>query len=505
MELDIMQQAKEYLQRARKEIRHTGWGAFFSHFISSKWNNEGLSIEEDLLSREDTTLYFELRQMMQLIQETAGPALFSIDGFATYFASLSSLSTSDDTFKIPAETEEDEVVMMTIHASKGLEFDVVFAIGLVCRGGGIDDLVTIRRDKDQHLMRWDDNDPSCVMASLELDAEKMRHLYVALTRAKDRVYVPIAIETDQKNVPLSSASSIELFCQSFGKERFDVLQAYSELSSMTESKVVEHLNRLKFLASVTYTLLADEGALAPCNLSGNEKSNLIFTPQRLPYFPTRKILSFSSLHGDHEIGPIASISDDLPGDILPLGADTGTCIHDIMETILKEGLHHPLDEEGIYKCIEKKLQDSPLIAYLYTIKNLILESLCAPLITGSCSFSLCDVRKEHLFLEMEFSYAMEGGRMKGFIDAVCFFNGAYYILDWKTNYLGMDRQSYSKETVEAAMGQSGYFMQASIYQEALMRYLTLFDKRPFTQIFGGAIYLFMRMARWESGNDYFLC
>jgi ATP-dependent exoDNAse (exonuclease V) beta subunit len=102
------------------------------------------------------------------------------------------------------------------------------------------------------------------------------------------------------------------------------------------------------------------------------------------------------------------------------------------------------------------------------------------------------LREEHLFLEMEFSYAMEDGRMKGFIDAVCFFNGAYYILDWKTNYLGMDRQSYSKETVEAAMGQSGYFMQASIYQEALMRYLTLFDKRPFTQIFGGAIYLFMR-------------
>ena len=68
------------------------------------------------------------------------------------------------------ESEEKPTVqgnvplIMTIHMSKGLEFDVVFAPGVIATRS-----------------RGDEED----------DAEALRQLYVALTRAKSRLYLPI--------------------------------------------------------------------------------------------------------------------------------------------------------------------------------------------------------------------------------------------------------------------------------------------------------------------------
>jgi exodeoxyribonuclease V beta subunit len=47
----------------------------------------------------------------------------------------------------------------------------------------------------------------------ELDAEKMRQLYVALTRAKQRLYIPISQEQSGKPFNLGEASPIELFLE----------------------------------------------------------------------------------------------------------------------------------------------------------------------------------------------------------------------------------------------------------------------------------------------------
>jgi exodeoxyribonuclease V beta subunit len=96
---------------------------------------------------------------------------------------------------------------------------------------------------------------------------------------------------------------------------------------------------------------------------------------------------------------------------------------------------------------------------------------------------------------MEFAYEAHGNRMKGFIDALCLFQGKYYIFDWKSNYLGPSTEDYTYENIKAAMRNSNYFLQASIYAEALRRYLALIEKKSFSEIFGGAVYLFMRGAK----------
>jgi exodeoxyribonuclease V beta subunit len=64
------------------------------------------------------------------------------------------------------EQREDAVRILTLHASKGLEFEIVFALG-VARGSPEEE------EKG------------------EQEAEKLRLLYVAFTRAKRRLYVPL--------------------------------------------------------------------------------------------------------------------------------------------------------------------------------------------------------------------------------------------------------------------------------------------------------------------------
>jgi exodeoxyribonuclease V beta subunit len=78
--------------------------------------------------------------------------------------------------------------------------------------------------------------------------------------------------------------------------------------------------------------------------------------------------------------------------------------------------------------------------------------------------------------------------MKGFIDLFFCFQGKYFILDWKTNAL----KDYTQASIWECMRKNRYDLQASIYASAIKRYLSLWEKRPFTECFGGAIYFFLR-------------
>jgi exodeoxyribonuclease V beta subunit len=97
-----------------------------------------------------------------------------------------------------------------------------------------------------------------------------------------------------------------------------------------------------------------------------------------------------------------------------------------------------------------------------------------------------------MHVEMEFMYPYDESLLKGFIDLVFRKNGKYYLVDWKTNFLGGSDEEYSIENMKRAMEQHNYFLQADIYVSALKRYLCLFEKKPFHEYFGGVIYLFLR-------------
>ena len=93
--------------------------------------------------------------------------------------------------------------------------------------------------------------------------------------------------------------------------------------------------------------------------------------------------------------------------------------------------------------------------------------------------------------------------MKGVIDLFFEYRGKYYILDWKSNWLGGGIEAYQNNLLIKVMQEMHYDIQATIYAHAIEKYLKLFHKEPFKDIFGGTIYLFMRGVGKDSG--VFLC
>jgi exodeoxyribonuclease V beta subunit len=86
------------------------------------------------------------------------------------------------------------------------------------------------------------------------------------------------------------------------------------------------------------------------------------------------------------------------------------------------------------------------------------------------------------------------GILMGFVDLVFVHEGKYWLLDYKSNYIGPDDASYHQQALTAAMAAHRYDMQAAIYMLALHR---LLKKRLGVAYsaethLGGAIFFFLR-------------
>ncbi|MFP8965235.1 exodeoxyribonuclease V subunit beta [Pokkaliibacter sp. CJK22405] len=85
------------------------------------------------------------------------------------------------------------------------------------------------------------------------------------------------------------------------------------------------------------------------------------------------------------------------------------------------------------------------------------------------------------------------GMLKGFIDLTFLHDGRYYVLDYKSNWLGPDERAYTREAMEEAMLSHRYDLQYALYIFALHRLLSA--RQPdydYDQHMGGAVYLFLR-------------
>ncbi|CAM3487571.1 hypothetical protein GCM10016272_08670 [Psychrobacter glaciei] len=63
--------------------------------------------------------------------------------------------------------------------------------------------------------------------------------------------------------------------------------------------------------------------------------------------------------------------------------------------------------------------------------------------------------------------------LRGEIDLVYEHAGKYYVVDYKSNFLGNSLSDYNENTLKQAMSKAGYWLQAAIYQVALHRFLTM--------------------------------
>jgi exodeoxyribonuclease V beta subunit len=86
------------------------------------------------------------------------------------------------------------------------------------------------------------------------------------------------------------------------------------------------------------------------------------------------------------------------------------------------------------------------------------------------------------------------GMLMGFADLVFEHEGRYWVLDYKSNFLGEDDASYDGVALARAMAEHRYDVQAAIYMLALHRLLKqrLGESYKPHEHLGGAVYLFLR-------------
>ncbi len=376
-------------------------------------------IEKDVL-REAT-----IRQTAEILLETSCPPAHLLQ----IMEELKSTDPEEDPrLKVRGAESTDRIEILTLFASKGLEFEVVFALGLSSR----------------HLSE----------ENSEQEEEKMRQLYVALTRAREKLYIPLLLP------PLKQKPKVLSPLELFWKKRF--------------GKEIE-VGSLEGLAGICTVEVGRE------DLGPYERAEDKMAPQAeeqeplLPSFQKIFITSFSSL--SQKIAP-SSPKESTPNQ-LPLGVETGTVIHTVLERLFETGLHSYRDPLGFRALVEKHLASTSLQSWQQEVEEMIITTLHTPLWEG---FSLKDLSPDEVVTELEFLYP-EGERLiKGFIDLLFRYKGKYYVLDWKTNLVE------SSASAEECMRENDYFLQAALYTEAAKRYVKLFDNAPVA----GALYVFLR-------------
>ena len=85
------------------------------------------------------------------------------------------------------------------------------------------------------------------------------------------------------------------------------------------------------------------------------------------------------------------------------------------------------------------------------------------------------------------------GYLKGYIDTLLRHKSRYYVIDWKSNYLGPAYTDYEARKLAHAMAQKYYFLQYHLYAVALDQLLR--NRLPgydYVKNFGGVFYIFLR-------------
>ena len=98
--------------------------------------------------------------------------------------------------------------------------------------------------------------------------------------------------------------------------------------------------------------------------------------------------------------------------------------------------------------------------------------------------------------ELEFN-----GMLKGFIDLTFKHQGRYYVLDYKSTFLGPDDSAYSQEKMLLKTLEKRYDLQYLIYTLALHRYLrSRLPDYDYDKHIGGALVMYLRGINSETSG-----
>jgi len=411
-----------------------------------------------------------------------------------------------DEYEQRIESDQDAVQIVTIHKSKGLEYNIVIAPHLdllddqeVYTTGSFRDPNTGKYYiMNKKLM----TDEQLELYKLQSEQENRRLIYVAITRARYQCFITI------NNTGYYGKSSLKKFIYKEKDPNDKKDKANTKLNDLVTKWIPPALDpNFKYI----HPTAISKPEYAVANNFSLKNANWTKT-------------SYSGLNPEHDVipapklvVPYSNAYDKFVFQDLKKGAHTGNLLHYIFE-------HIDFSDNRNWKLVVeqamKRLSGSADETYRDNIL-LLLEQIIGATMPGPNAFELNQVTLDKRLNELEFDFLLSPfntsklealsseahpfriksipeleGIMNGKIDLFFEQDGKYYILDWKSNFLGNDLSFYGADEVKAAMYENNYNLQYLIYTVALTKYLKL--RKPdfdYDKDFGGVIYLFLRGVR----------
>lgn len=424
------------------------------------------------------------------------------------------------------ESERNLVQIVTIHKSKGLEYDLVF-LPFVLTYRPASEAKYYDENQDTTVLDIAKQDASLAQADKERLAEDLRLIYVALTRAVYGCFIgaaPLRNGRSSKEPTGAHLSAMGYLLQD-GKEGgiADLTLAIEQQARDLECVSLADLPGEH--QSLYVTNDTPHQPLTACELNAELDRNW-------------RITSYSGLvkQGSHHASELYNdlmhldidssdeseqqeVAEPEPSIFtFPRGARPGTFLHTLFEEIeFTQSAHSDANTAAMTQLIESEQLE---MSWLPVLQQLVETVLSTPL--DGKSLRLNQKGPSQRLVEMEFllpievltapalnrviqrhdplsakagdlGFATVQGMLKGFIDLVFEHQGKYYVLDWKSNHLGDDVSFYHGEALKVAMADHRYDLQYQIYALALHRFLrSRIADYDYHQHFGGVYYLFLR-------------
>lgn len=426
------------------------------------------------------------------------------------------------------ESDEELVKILTIHKSKGLQFPVVFCPflwdvraaasapfsfhtedGLAGIELGSRNLPDYAEDYNRHQR----------LAKAEADQEEMRLLYVALTRAQYLCYIAFgAIGGNSK--PADSAKSILARLLRMQPDDYDGNEALvAGLERLSDAQPDIFAVRRLPLQPARFQAERQQTPLEALAFNRRIYSRW----SRTSYSMLSQGWSERLLRTDDDdattVVETAPDTDDFFS--FTRGRQAGSFLHALLESIDFCAIDNDLLQAEIQRLAPRYGIDAE--RWSVVLQDAIARLVATPL--GVDQLTLSAISAQDRLPELEFHFALHGGRgdllaylqrsgvasdawepalrllaqgppeglMTGFIDLTFRFKNQYYLLDYKSNYLGNTYADYEQAKIVDVMARHAFNLQYLIYALALHRYLkTRLSGYQYGRDVGGVYYLFLR-------------
>lgn len=467
------------------------------------WLDSHLAISQSCAAQSDAerrlTNFRQLQDLLVAVEAEQGRQPEAVLRWLT--AGIASASNSEER-QMQLESDAEAVQIVTMHAAKGLEYPLVFCPFLwKARDLRVCERLNRPKMPPHHVHTGLCHNLDTIMQlKAQSLRERLRLAYVALTRARVKAWCFVGHAGGKK----TDNQSVWSWLLADDNEPLQ--------TGDTNAIALSSLQRIAGKMTNSSWLGIRPLPESPADSLSFSESNKTTTPHALPVPQVPAgwgLTSFSALTrekspfaGDDTTLPVEASDPVVPANALaPLagGVNLGTAVHDWLEqwdfkALDPVALANHLRDYPLGDATRQQALTEALLEVLNDLRSARLAGLDAT-IAEACPLAYASEWTFHLPLRDGFSlqkmatiferhgygnYASQlammpdsqlRGFLHGFIDRLVYWQGAWGVIDWKTNKLGIDTTAYAQPALQNCVEQQHYFLQAVLYLLALRRFL----------------------------------